>query len=824
MDGAGAVHYRHECGRADARHERGCTALRKAAEQKFGQSGLTNSEILDRLRQSGMTRGEMRARLQQEGYDPGLADRYFDSIESGTEAPRGDPSADFVQALSRVGLMGGAPVSSDSTRADSSALAMHEKADSTRGPDADTLGDRNREVFGIRVFRRATSQFQPALFGPVDAGYLLGPGDEMTLVLTGDVEEAYKLQVDREGAVFIPDVGQVSVNGLTLGQFNDLLYTRLARVYSGISRSSNATTRFHVAMGRLRANQISVMGDVARPGSYQISSASGLYDALYHAGGPTTDGSFRRVEVYRGAQLVETADLYDFLIKGSGAGDVRLESGDRVFVPPAGPQVRIEGAVRRPMVYEMRPGEGVSDLIAFAGGLRSDALLRRIQIDRVVPPSEQRPGYYRTLVDVDVAKLASNSATTQPLHDGDLVTVSAVSDVRRNRLWVEGEVRNPGLYEWSPGSTLWSVLQRADGLGEEAYTARAHIYRYEPSDGTRRMLQVSLQRDANGKPLNDPALADNDSIVVLSRGALRVDEFVTIKGFVKQPDTYALAHGMTLRDLILAADGFTEGADVVEAEISRLPDPLKRTDTTAYVIRVPLTNTAKGSTDGDPLARWLPEAGEVVLQPGDRVFVRRAPGYEAVREVTISGEVLTPGRYTLTTREDRLLDVLKRAGGVTSQAYPDGMRVVRGGHIVAADLKKALGDPDDRNNIVLTAGDSIFVPAYDPTVMVTGAVNFSARVLYAHNKPLDYYIAQAGGYADHANSGKVTVTYPNGKRATVSATIFGRNTPDVKPGSQIFVPLRPEGGGGTNWDQFIGRFTALLGAVATAVFAASQIH
>jgi protein involved in polysaccharide export with SLBB domain len=571
-------------------------------------------------------------------------------------------------------------------------------------------------------------------------------------------------------------------------------------------------------------NQVTVTGDVRRPGSYQVSSVGGLFNALYQAGGPTADGSFRHIEVHRGGELYHVADLYDFLVRGDGASDIRLEHNDRIFVPPAGAQARVEGAVRRPAIYEVKPDEGIRDLLLFAGGPRSDAMLRRVQIDRIVPPAEQRPGYYRTLVDVQLADLTGAGPSAR-IADGDVVTVFTVSDLRRNRVWLEGEVHNPGLYEWHAGATLWSVLNRADGLSDEAYTSRAHLYRLNQSDGSRRLIQVSLEKDEAGRALHDLPLADNDSIVVLSNRELRTEEFVSIDGFVKEPDVYPLARGMTLRDLILAAGGFAHGAYVLEAEVSRQTDPTRRTDTTAYVFRVPLPSAGSNGTpirEGD-VPHWLPEAAELVLQHGDRVFVRAAPGYEPVREVHVSGQVLAPGAYVLATRDERVVDVIRRAGGLTPQAYANGIRVVRDGQVVAADLGRALRNPRDENNLLLVAGDSIHVPVYDAMVAVTGAVNFEARVLYAEGKGLDYYIDQAGGFTDDADRNRTTVTYANGERSAVSRRVFfGRHVPRVEPGSQVFVPSKSDRQG-ANLDQVFGRVSAVIGAIATAIIAYSQL-
>lgn len=800
-------------------------SARRAAEQRLGRP-ITHEEIVERLRRSGLSRAEVRARLQQAGYSPDLANEYFDAMDRGTRMT-GAPDDSFKDALQRIGLAGREREESADTLERRLPVKGREPLE-----EADTVAVPELEVFGLRTFRRASTQFEPPAHGPVDAGYRIGPGDEVLLVLTGDVEAAYQLDVTREGFIFIPDVGQVNVNGITLAEMQDLLYSRLGRVYSGVSRSPNASTRFQVSLGALRANQIMVSGDVVRPGSYLVSGVAGLFNALYHAGGPTENGSFRRVEVHRGGRVAHVADLYDFLIRGNGASDIRLEHNDRIFVPPAGAQARIEGSVRRPAIYEVREGEGVADLLAFAGGLRSDALIRRVQIDRIVPPGEQRPGYYRTLVDVDLGRLHSGEHAVA-IHDGDIVNVFSVSDSRRNRIWVEGEVRNPGLYEWSRGSTLWTALERADGLAEHAYTPRVHIYRLDERDGVRHLLAASLDRDAAGNPVHDVPLMDNDSIVVISRLELRTPETVFVTGFVKNEGPYTLARGMTLKDLILAAGGFTEGAYVLEAELTRMTNPLVRNDTTAYVARVRLVEGEIGGNGngngsgswhapgGAIIPEWAPATDEVALLPGDRVFVRRAPGYEATREVRVTGEVFSPGTYVLTTRDERLTDVIARAGGLTPQANAEGMHVVRRERIVAASLERALRNPRDHNNIMLAEGDSIHVPANDPMVVVTGAVNFEARVLHMPGRGANFYINQAGGLIENADLRRATITYANGQRAPLLGNRLTRSSARVEPGSHIFVPDRQQRDG-PNWDTIISRTLAAVSAAATLLIAINR--
>ena len=415
------------------------------------------------------------------------------------------------------------------------------------------------EIFGRSLFERETGEFSPDLMGPVDPDYRLGPGDELWLVLTGDVEAIHKLSVNREGMVFIPDVGQVAVNGLTLGQLEDRLYDRLGRVYSGVRRGPDATTRFQVSLGRLRVNQVYVIGEVERPSAYQVSAASTVLDALYQAGGPSLNGSFRAIDVYRGGTRVATVDLYEYLLQGRSTGEIRLEHGDRIFVRPYTRRVTVRGAVRRPAIYELLEGEDLRTAIAFAGGLDATAVVERVQIDRILPPEMRRPGIERVLIDVPLSQVMDPGAAPVELRDGDVVEVFTVADERRHRVVVTGAVHRPGTYEWSEGLTLHQLMDKALGLTEEAYTARAHVSRLVTEDGSRRVIQVPLAGDSTGAPWRVFLLADRDSIVIYSRAQLRNERFVSIDGFVKHPGHYPLAEGMTVRDLILAAGASRKG-------------------------------------------------------------------------------------------------------------------------------------------------------------------------------------------------------------------------------------------------------------------------
>jgi protein involved in polysaccharide export with SLBB domain len=827
---------------------------RRLLEARLGRS-VTQAEIVEQLRQSGLTREQARTRLLQMGYDPSLVDPYYDILEGGAPAPVGTADDSFVRALRSIGVSAGTP---DPMRYDAVPAAGIGPAWAEELGE-DTVAPGELEVFGRALFRRRTTQFDPVTTGPVDAGYRLGPGDEIVLILTGDIELAYQLPVTREGYFIIPDVGQVFVNGLTLRELEDRLYDRLSRVYSGVRRGPEATTRFQVSLGRLRVNQVYLVGEVTRPGAYTVSSAATVFHALHRAGGPNENGSFREIRVLRGDSVVRKVDLYEYLLRGDSRSDIRLEQGDIVFVPPYAKRVRVEGAVRRPAIYEVLEGERLDDVLGFAGGFDASASVRRIQIDRILPPERRRPGVERVLVDVDVAAVLSGSGQPVELRDGDVVQVFAVAEERRHRVTVTGEVRRPGSYEWAEGQTLWELIERADGLAERAYTPRGHIYRLNEVDGSRRLISTPLLADSSGRPVADVLLADRDSVVIFSRERLRNPEMVTIDGFVKNPGTYELAEGMTVQDLILAAGGFTPGAYTAEAEVARFPDGVERTDRTAAVIRVPLVRgadgakaaggidtsfAAAGGAEGrfgdravsaatvgagrpawNEIPVWEPEPEAFTLRHGDRVFIRKAPGYEAPRAVAITGQVMIPGTYILENRQERLLDLIERAGGLTSEAYAPGLQLFRDSSLVATDLPKALADPAGRYNIVLQAGDSLHLPEYDPTVLVTGAVTFESRVLYEPGKGLDYYINRAGGYTDLADRGRVTVTYQDGERAAVERSfLLFRRKPELQPGSTIYVPAKPESErGGFNWGEFVTRSSTVLTTFATLLLAVSQL-
>jgi polysaccharide biosynthesis/export protein len=562
-------------------------------------------------------------------------------------------------------------------------------------------------------------------------------------------------------------------------------------------------------MGRMRTSVVCVVGEAEKPGAYTISSAATVMTALYRAGGPSRAGSFRAIQVRRAGRVVATLDLYDYLVRGDNSGDVRLEHGDVVFVPLAGIVVEARGALRRPAIFELRPGEDVATLLRYAGGVSADAALHRVQLDRVLTAAERRPGVDRVLLDVE------RGGEGVAVQNGDILEVFLGREERRHRVVLTGDVRRPGIYEWRDGMTLGGLIERAEDLDDTAYLNRIHVFRLDSRTGRRILLTGSATQ-------RGLALADRDSVVVYSLAGLGAPARVSIDGFVKEPGDFDLAHGMTLHDLVLASGGFIPGAWMLEAEVARFATGAERRDAIAQIIRVPLG----GQPTEDPLVPgWGAEAEGFVLEHGDRVFVRKAPGYESPRIVAVTGQVMMPGSYVLSGRDERVSDVIARAGGITSEGHAAGARITRGRHLVGLDLPAAMAQPGGRADIMLAAGDSVHVPEHDPTVLVRGAVGFESRVRYEPGKPLGYYIERAGGYTALADQGRVSVTAQNGERRIVrKRPLVGRNAPKVTAGATIDVPRFDGDRPAINWDAILTRVVGVASGLATVLIAVDRIQ
>jgi len=771
--------------------------------QELQAGRITPEEIRARIRAAGISDEEVRRRLRELGYSEELLDRYLDPGFAGAAAPTLS-SSQLEQVLRRLSIP---PVGQ--TGVPDSLLMLMDTADILlRQPETFEAGP---QVFGKSLFDRATTQFQPVTMGPVPPNYRLGPGDELVLILTGDVQALYSLPVTREGFIVIPDVGRIPVNGLTLEGLRNSLYTYLGRVYSGVMRGPEATTFFEVSISTLRRNQVFVVGEVERPSAYEVSSVATALEALYQAGGPTEVGSFRNIEIRRGDRSVAVLDVYDYLTGGAAGGDVPLDQGDVIFVPVRSRHVTISGNVVRPAIYELKGDEGLRALIELAGGIVPEADLRRVQIDRILPPEERRAGVARRIFDVSVAELLDAEGELIPLVAGDRVYVHAVTEERRNTVTVRGNVWSPGIFELTPGMRLSDLIDRAGGLKDDTYMGRVQVVRLDPEDLSTRIVSASLAAD------EDPELHEYDEVRVYSVADFRDRRFVTIYGQVQNPGVYEFSDDMTLRDLVILAGGLRDNAYVLEAEVARLVDRPDTTGDLTEIRTVPLDSsyviaerpTGAGSDGGNGQAA----VPEFTLERYDNVFIRPRPGWELQRTVTLTGEVRFPGAYALQRKDERLSSVIQRAGGLTREGYAAGIRFYRSRENdpgrtarpetdtlaaversrVNVDLPRALDSPGGADDLILQDGDSVHIPEYIPLVRVEGAVLFPVSVLYEPGAGLDYYIESAGGFARDGDKGRTRVEYANGSVKTVSKFLFFRSSPKPGPGSRVVVPVKPEG-------------------------------
>jgi protein involved in polysaccharide export with SLBB domain len=596
-------------------------------------------------------------------------------------------------------------------------------------------------------------------------------------------------------------------------------------------------------------NQVFVLGDVRMPNAYQVSRLATVLTALYAAGGPTDRGDARQIDVKRDNRVVATIDLYDYLTTGSSTSDIRLVNGDVVFVRPRGPRVRVSGAVVRPATYELKLGESLADVIRMAGGFMPNADRRRVQIERIVPASSRtEAGSDKEVLDITSPLLATGyGPTTQRMEAGDVVHVFSVAPRVANRIEVEGNVWNPSTIAFAQEIRIADALARVGGVKPDTYLEGVQISRLA-SDSTRHMLRVGLRAD--GTPIENIELAPNDIVHVFSLGEFRTRRYVTIGGSVRNPGKQIpYQEGMTMRDLVLLAGGLDESALLTHAEIARLPDS-RANGITATTIEVPLDSTylfergPDGKYLGPPgIAVLQGRAPEVSLKPYDVVSVLRQPDFDYQRTVTLSGQVKFSGTYTLKSKTERLSDIIQRAGGLTGDAYAEGIGFYRRRDTTALatsalskmglygdtlslkldrigiDLPAVLKNPAHVDNLPLVDGDSIYIPKYNPIVSVRGAVNSpAAAVAYVSGANIDYYIGAAGGPSIRADAGKAFVFQPNGKVESKHQRPFGFSTqPEPQAGGVVVVPNKDPNAKGRDWVSIAQASISLLGTLATVI-------
>ena len=684
----------------------------------------------------------------------------------------------------------------------------------------DTVG--KRRVFGRSFFSGRTLTFEPNGNMATPQDYRLGPGDEVIIDVWGANEDNIQEYISPEGNIMVKEIGPVYLSGLTVREAGDRIRSLFARKYAGVS-GEEPESDVRVTVGQIRTILINVMGEVEVPGTYRLSAFSSVFHALYRAGGVTDIGTLRNVEVLRNSRRIAELDLYDFIFSGKFGQEVRLEEGDIILVRPYEKMVEAKGKFRRPMFYELRRGETMQQLFDYAAGFAGDAYNKEVRVVR-------RSGRDHEFFSVPVEKFASFE-----LEDGDQIEADSVLSRFANRVEVRGAVFRPGFYELGDDmNTVGRLISRAEGLKEDAFLARALLYR-ECDDLLLRMVAVDLAGIVRGTS-PDVALQRNDVLVVPSRHELTELGDFTITGQVAKPGTYPYVEEMTLEDLILQAGGLLDGASVVRVEVARrLKDPESTVDSNELgeVFTFSLRNGFV--VDGEPGFR---------LQPFDVVAVRKSPAYHEQQMVSVSGEVLFSGEYALLHKNERISDLVKRAGGVTHDAYIRGSRLTRrmneeeralledvlrmaklnagrdslsvdklqenDTYTVGIELEKALENPGSDYDVVLREGDRLFVPEYVSTVKIMGEVMRPNTVLFSKKMKYKDYIDQAGGYASRAKKRRTYIVYMNG--------MISRKKNRLEPGCEIIVPRKREHPGlGVTQIMGLATSAASLGTMAATI-------
>lgn len=673
--------------------------------------------------------------------------------------------------------------------------AEDEELDDEESPLFDEDG--YKRIWGHEIFSSGRLSFEPNQNGATPEDYVLGPGDEIIIDIWGLNEATIKQEITPEGRIIVSQVGPIQLAGLTIKEAKGKIKSSLSKIYSSLRSGSS---QMSVTLGDVRTIMVNVMGEVEVPGTYRLSSFSTVFTALYRAGGITEIGSLRNVNLIRGGEVYAVIDVYDYIFAGKLDVNVALKEGDVINVPAYTSLVSIEGFVKRPMFYELKENEGLAKLIAYAGGYSGGAWQQEANVER----NDGRTNHIFTVT--------SDKMESFVMKDGDAAYVSG-SDVEvfSNRVEIKGAVYRPGKFELGGEiATVKQLVEHAGGLMEDAFLGRAQIVR-EKQDRSLELVAVPIKGIMEGTAA-DILLKRNDILIISNINEIELKGDFTITGYVVNPGKYQFAEHTTVEDLILLAGGLSEGASSAKVDVARrinIPSSTAASDTLANVFSMSIK-------DG------LMEDGSAgfELEPYDVVSVRRSPTYIEQRNVTITGEVTFPGQYTLSSTNERVSDLVKRAGGATPNGNVHGAmlkrkinqyeRNVRNAmarivtqsvssrdsldvnklkvteiYTVGLELDKALEHPGSDYDVVLRDGDELIIPEEASTVRIQGEVLYPNTVHFISGKPVRYYVRQAGGFSTRARRAKTYVIYMNG---TVSVGAGAK----LEPGCEIIVPARSD--------------------------------
>ena len=794
---------------------------------KEHNSGTSNSQIVTKLMQRGVDISQIRrvrARYEREAKQGGLENvsgkasatpsrlranngKTREDYAKNTNPSTSTPNATHQDVTNRSNYRVSAESSDNSDEEEYTAL-QNEMA--SMYPDVEPK-EKSTKVFGRDIFNNKSLTFEPNMNIATPQNYRLGPGDAVIIDIYGASQKTIQDTVSPDGTVTIEGYGPVSISGLTVSQANARLRGTVGSRYS--------SSKIRLTVGQTKTIMVNVMGEVKAPGTYTLSAFATVFHALYMAGGINDLGTLRNIKVYRNNRLVTVVDIYDYILNGKLTGNVRLADNDVIVVGPYDCLVNITGKVKRPMFYEMKKNESINSLLKYAGSFTGDAYKKSVRVNR-------KTGREYSVYNVEEFDFASFR-----IADGDSVTVEPILNRYANTVEVRGAVFRPGMYNLGEQvNSVRSLIEHAEGLTEDAFKARAVMHRMK-TDRSLEVVSVDVEGIMSGKVADIP-LKENDVLFIPTRQDKMNERTITIRGEVLFPGTYKYADNETIEDFVLQAGGLTDKASVVNVNVSRRVSDAKALRPDSLIAQTYTLSLKDGFViDGTP---------GFILMPFDEVFIRKSPGYTEQQNVTIEGEVLFAGAYTLTKRNARLSDLFKKAGGSTQEAYLKGARLIRkandtekarmeavlkmqreqqqknllqlaassnsGGNLqqvaesaknadlekfyvpdeypVGIDLSEAIKHPGSDEDLVLREGDRLVVPQYNGTVKINGAVMYANTVGYEKGKRASYYIDQAGGFASDAVKNKAYIIYMNGKVAKVS------HGAKVQPGCEIVVPAK----------------------------------
>ena len=794
---------------------------------KEHNSGTSNSQIVTKLMQRGVDISQIRrvrARYEREAKQGGLENasgkasatpsrlranngKTREDYAKNTNPSTSTPNATHQDVTNRSNYR----VSAESTdNSDKDEYMAIQNEMSSMYPDIEPQ-KKSSKVFGRDIFNNKSLTFEPNMNIATPQNYRLGPGDAVIIDIYGASQKTIQDTVSPDGTVTIEGYGPVSISGLTVSQANARLRGTVGSRYS--------SSKIRLTVGQTKTIMVNVMGEVKAPGTYTLSAFATVFHALYMAGGINDLGTLRNIKVYRNNRLVTVVDIYDYILNGKLTGNVRLADNDVIVVGPYDCLVNITGKVKRPMFYEMKKNESINSLLKYAGSFTGDAYKKSVRVNR-------KTGREYSVYNVEEFDFASFR-----IADGDSVTVEPILNRYANTVEVRGAVFRPGMYNLGEQvNSVRSLIEHAEGLTEDAFKARAVMHRMK-TDRSLEVVSVDVEGIMSGKVADIP-LKENDVLFIPTRQDKMNERTITIRGEVLFPGTYKYADNETIEDFVLQAGGLTDKASVVNVNVSRRVSDAKALRPDSLIAQTYTLSLKDGFViDGTP---------GFILMPFDEVFIRKSPGYTEQQNVTIEGEVLFAGDYTLTKRNARLSDLFKKAGGSTKEAYLKGARLIRkandtekarmeavlkmqreqqqknllqlaassnsGSNLqqvaesaknadlekfnvpdeypVGIDLSEAIKNPGSDEDLVLREGDRLVVPQYNGTVKINGAVMYANTVGYEKGKRASYYIDQAGGFASDAVKNKAYIIYMNGKVAKVS------HGAKVQPGCEIVVPAK----------------------------------